>query len=351
MTRQVIRIGPVSAQLNVRSIGVSTVLAGVIFVLFCWTISVGDFPIPIGEVIATLFGGGSDDSRFVVGELRLPRAIVGALVGAAFGLSGAILQTIARNPLASPDIIGVTQGASLAAVGVIVLGGSGDLLGGVASIGVPIAALLGGSATALLVYTLSYRRGLVGYRLVLIGIGVGAVMTAAIQYMLTQTTIYEAARATVWLTGSLNGRSWGHVRPVATGLIVLVPLALVLGRQLRVLEMGDDAARGLGARVERSRLGLILCAVGLAALATASAGPVAFVAFFTPVIARRVVGPGQIALVPSALMGSAVVLASDLIARRILAPTELPVGIVTSIIGAPYLLYLLWTANTIGRGG
>ena len=151
-------------------------------------------------------------------------------------------------------------------------------------------------------------------------------MTAAVQYMLTRATIFEAARATVWLTGSLNGRSWGHVRPVAAGLIVLVPCALILGRQLRVLEMGDDAAKGLGVRVERSRLGLILCAVGLAALATASAGPVAFVAFFAPAIARRVVGSGQIALVPSALMGSAVVLASDLIARRILAPTELPVG-------------------------
>ncbi len=349
--RYLVRIGPVSARLDGRSIGVSMALVGVIFVLFCWTISVGDFPIPIREVIATLLGGGSEDSQFVVGELRLPRALVGALVGAAFGISGAIFQTLARNPLASPDIIGVTHGASLAAVSVIVLGGSGDLLGGVSSIGVPIAALIGGLAAALLVYVLSYRRGLIGYRLVLIGIGVGAVMTALIQYMLTRATIYEAARATVWLTGSLNGRGWAHVRPVAAGLIVLVPLAVVLGRQLRLLEMGDDAARGLGARVERSRLALILCAVGLAALATASAGPIAFVAFFAPVIARRVVGPGQVALVPSALMGSAVVLASDLIARRILAPTELPVGIVTSIIGAPYLLYLLWTANTIGRGG
>ena len=190
MKRRLVRIGPFSARLDVRSIGVSTVLAGVISVLFCWTISVGDFPIPMREVIATLLGGGSEDSRFVVGELRLPRALVGALVGAAFGLSGAIFQTLARNPLASPDIIGVTQGASLAAVSVIVLGGSGDVLGGVASIGVPIAALLGGLASALLVYALSYRRGLVGYRLVLIGIGVGAARTAAIQYMLTRATIF-----------------------------------------------------------------------------------------------------------------------------------------------------------------
>ena len=169
--RHVVRIGPVSARLDVRSIAVSAALTGAVFVLFCWTISVGDFPIPIREVIVTLLGGGSEDSRFVVGELRLPRALVGALVGAAFGLSGAILQILARNPLASPDIIGVTHGASFAAVAVIVLGGSGDLLGGVASIGVPIAALLGGLAAALLVYVLSYRRGLVGYRLVLIGIG------------------------------------------------------------------------------------------------------------------------------------------------------------------------------------
>lgn len=346
-----LRIGPTSARVDIRAIGVSAALAGAVFVLFCWTISVGDFPIPIREVIVTLFGGGTEESRFVVGELRLPRAFVGALVGAAFGLSGAIFQTLARNALASPDIIGVTQGASLAAVAVIVLGGSGDLLGGVASIGVPIAALLGGLVAALLVYALSYRRGLVGYRLVLIGIGISAVMTAAVQFMLTRATIFEAARATVWLTGSLNGRGWEHVRPVAAGLVVLVPLTLILGRQLRVLEMGDDAAKGLGVRVERSRLALILCAVGLAALATASAGPVAFVAFFAPAIARRVVGSSQVALVASALMGSAVVLASDLIARRILAPTELPVGVVTSIIGGPYLLYLLWTANATGRGG
>ena len=254
--------------------------------------------------------------------------------------------------MASPDIIGVTHGASLAAVAVIVLGGSGDLLGGVASIGVPIAALLGGLAAALLVYVLSYRRGLVGYRLVLIGIGIGAVMTAVRPVHAHSgddlrsgagdglaDRVAERAQLGTRPAGRRRARScWCRWRSSSA-----VSCAL--------LEMGDDAAKGLGVRVERSRLALILCAVGLAALATASAGPIAFVAFFAPVIARRVVGSGQVALVPSALMGSVVVLASDLIARRILAPTELPVGIVTSIIGAPYLLYLLWTANRIGRGG
>jgi iron complex transport system permease protein len=211
--------------------------------------------------------------------------------------------------------------------------------------------LIGALFTAALVYVLSYRRGIVGYRLVLIGIGVGATMTAGLQYMLTRATIYEASRATVWLTGSLNGRGWAHVKPVFVSLIVLAPVALALGRQLRLLEMGDDAARGLGARVERGRVALIFCAVGLAAMGTASAGPIAFVAFISPVLARRLVGHGHVALVPSMLMGSVITLASDLIARRILAPTELPVGIVTSIIGAPYLLWLLWRANSIGSGG
>ena len=257
-----------------------------IAVLFCWTVSVGDFPVPIGDVVRTLLGGGTEDSRFIVRELRLPRALVGLMVGAAFGLSGAILQSLARNPLASPDIIGVTQGAALAAVGVIVLGGSGDLLGRRrrhrrAAGGARSAAWSQPRWCTLL----SYRRGIVGYRLVLIGIGVGATMTAGLQYLLTRATIYEATQATVWLTGSLNGRGWEHVRPVFAGLIVLVPISLALGRQLRLLQMGDDAAKGLGARVERSRIALIVCAVGLAALATASAGPVAFVAFIAPVLA------------------------------------------------------------------
>jgi iron complex transport system permease protein len=330
---------------------VSWVMVIIILGLFCWTLSVGDFPIPIGDVIRTLLGGGNADSQFIVRDLRLPRALVGLMVGAAFGLSGAVFQSLARNPLASPDIIGVTQGASLAAVGVIVLGGSGDLLAGVAGVGVPMAALAGALLSSALVYILSYRRGIVGYRLVLIGIGVGATMTAGLQYLLTRATIYEAARATVWLTGSLNGRGWQHVKPVLISVIVLVPITLVLGRQLRLLEMGDDAAKGLGARVERSRIALILCAVGLAAMGTASAGPISFVAFIAPVLARRIVGNGQVALVPSMLMGSLITLGSDLIARRILAPTELPVGIVTSIVGAPYLLWLLWRANSIGSGG
>lgn len=348
MSLRVVRVGPISARLDARAIAVSWVMLAAIAVVFCWTVSVGDFPVPIRDVVRTLLGGGTADSQFIVRELRLPRALVGLMVGAAFGLSGAILQTLARNPLASPDIIGVTQGAALAAVGVIVLGGSGDLLAGVAGLGVPLAALLGGLGAAALVYLLSFRRGILGYRLVLIGIGVGATMTAGLQYLLTRATIYEAARATVWLTGSLNGRGWEHVRPVFVGLVVLVPVSLVLGRQLRLLQMGDDAARGLGATVERSRIALIVCAVGLASLATASAGPVAFVAFIAPVVARRLVGSGHLALVPSMLMGALLVLASDLLARRALAPTELPVGIVTSIIGAPYLLWLLWRANRIG---
>ena len=263
------------------------------------------------------------------------------MVGAAFGLSGALLQAIARNPLATPDVIGVTGGASLAAVAVIVVGG-GDWIAAAGSYGVPLAALGGGIGAATLVYLLAWRRGLHGYRLVLVGVGVAAAATAGIQYLMTMATIREASQATLWLTGSLNGRGWNHVRPVAVALAVLVPIALATGGRLRVLGMGDDVARGLGMSVERTRLILVGCSVGLASLATASAGPIVFVAFVAPVVARGLVGRGHLALVASMLTGAALTIGADLAARRLFAPNELPVGLVTSMIGGPYLLFVLW---------
>ena len=347
----VVRFGPLSARLDARAVFICLALLAATFVVFCVNISVGDFSIPFGDIVQYLLRNGNDSSRFIIGELRLPRALTGLLVGAALGLSGAIFQSLARNPLASPDVIGVTAGASLFAVATIVLAGDNDVIAGVADGSVPIAALVGGLFTAVLVYVLAYRKGLVGYRLVLVGIGISAMMMSGISYMMTRATLYEASKATVWLTGSLNGRGWEHVRPVTMGLVVLVPITLALSRQLRILQLGDDTAKALGTRLELSRLALIVCAVGLAALATASAGPVAFVAFVAPVLARRLVGNGATALFTSMCAGALLLLVSDLVARRALSPTELPVGIVTSIIGAPYLLWLLWRANSIGSGG
>ena len=326
-----------------RAITVSIVLAAVGFVAFVVSISVGDFPIPLGDVLPAVFGFGGADSDFIVRQLRLPRALTAVLVGAAFGLSGAIFQSLARNPLASPHIIGITAGASASAVFIIVvIGGSGYA--------VSVGALIGALLTATVIYLLAYRRGVSSYRLILVGIGISAMLSAVTSYLLTRAEIYDAQRATVWLTGSLNGRGWDQVRPVAAAMVLLVPAVLFLTRPLRTMQLGDDTAKGLGVPVERTRAALVLVGVALAAVATAAAGPVAFVAFVAAPIARRLVN-APLTIVPAALAGAVLLLVSDLVARRIFAPTELPVGVVTGIIGAPYLIWLLARANRIGRGG
>jgi iron complex transport system permease protein len=333
-----------STRVHVRSVLVTLALLLATFAVFCWSLSVGDFPVPISDVLGSLVGRGNEDSDFIVRTLRLPRGLTAVLVGAGFGLSGAIFQRIARNPLASPDIIGVDAGAAVAAVFIIViLHGS--------SVQVTFGALAGATVTSIAIYLLAYKRGVPGYRLVLIGIGVTAVLGSVIEYLLTRAEIFDAQRATVWLTGSLNGRGWDHVRPMAIALAVLLPLAIGLARQLRLLELGDDAARGLGTRVELARGALLLTGVALAAIGTASAGPIGFVALVSPQIARRLVGGRTLALVPAAACGALLLVASDLVGRRVFAPTELPVGVITAIVGAPYLLYLLARANKIGTGG
>ncbi|MGH3913198.1 MAG: FecCD family ABC transporter permease, partial [Pseudonocardiaceae bacterium] len=265
----------------------------------------GDFPISVDEVLGVLTGGGDSSQRFIVLELRLPRTLTGALVGAALGLSGAILQTIARNPLASPDFLGFTAGASAAAVAVIVLGGSYGAVGTtLATVGVPIAALIGGLTVAVLVYALAWRRGIEGYRLVLVGIGIDAVCRAITSWLLVIAQIYAAAQATVWLTGSLNGRGWEHVVPVGLALVVLVPIALMLAFGLGALQFGDDTARGLGLRVNRTRSALIVVAVALAAVAASSAGPIVFIALAVPQICQRLVGAARPPLLTSAIYGA-----------------------------------------------
>jgi len=333
-----------SARVHARAVTVTAALLAAAVAVFAWSLSVGDFPVALSDVVATLLGGGSADSELIVRTLRLPRGLTGLLVGAAFGLSGAIFQRLAGNPLASPDIIGINAGAAAAAIFVIViLHGAGTA--------VVAGALSGAALTALAIYALAYRRGVTGYRLVLVGIGVTAVLGSATQFLLTRAEIYDAQRAVVWLTGSLNGRGWEHVRPLAVALAVLLPVAVAGARYLRMLELGDDTARGLGVRVDRARGVLLLTAVGLAAVATASAGPVGFVALVAPQISRRLVGGRTLGLLPAAACGALVVIAADLTARRVFAPTELPVGVATAVVGAPYLLWLLARANRIGAAG
>ncbi|MGH4012748.1 MAG: FecCD family ABC transporter permease [Pseudonocardiaceae bacterium] len=343
--RPPLRVGRVSGVWRPRMVGVTLVGLAALVLVVATNVGLGDFPISVADVLRVLAGGGTDAEQFVVLELRLPRSLTGVLVGAALGLSGAITQAVARNPLASPDILGVTAGASAAAVAVIVLTGSVGAVGGLLTgVSLPIAALLGGLGAATLVYVLAWRRGIEGYRLVLVGIGIQAVGLSLTNWLLVVAQIDEAASATVWLTGSLNGRGWEHVGPVGLALAVLVPIALLLAFGLGALQFGDDTARGLGVRVNRARSALILTAVGLAAVATSSAGPILFVALVVPQIAQRLVGTARPPLLASAVYGALLTVGSDLIARTVLG-SELPVGIVTAVLGAPYLLYLLARRN------
>jgi iron complex transport system permease protein len=320
---------------------VSLVLVVALVAVFALSLAVGDFTVPLGDLPGILLGNGTGGGAYVVTELRLPRAVTGLLVGVAFGLAGALFQRLLRNPLASPDVIGVTQGASAAAVlCIVLLGVSGAV--------VSAAALGGALVTGAVIYLLARRGGVSGYRLVLIGVGVGAVLTSVVSYLMTWADVTLAQQALVWLTGNLNGRGWDHVVPLAIALVVLVPAALVLSRALTGLQLGDDTAAGLGLRVERTRLLLLVVATAFAAFATAAAGPVAFVAFVANPIATRLTGGARTGLVPPALTGALVTLLGDFAAQHLLG-AQLPVGVVTGAVGAPYLLVLLATANRAGR--
>ncbi|MFI5588794.1 FecCD family ABC transporter permease [Amycolatopsis sp. NPDC051758] len=326
----------------VRARSVSLLLFVAIVVVFALSLAVGDFPVPLGDLPGLVFGGdGAGRAAYVVTELRLPRAVTGLLVGLAFGMSGALFQRLLRNPLASPDVIGVTQGASAAAVVAIVLFGAAGTV-------VSAAALAGALLTGATIYLLSRRGGVHGYRLVLVGVGVGAVLTSVVSYLMTWADVALAQQALIWLTGNLNARTWDHAVPLAAALVVLLPAALVQSRALTGLQLGDDTAAGLGLRVERSRLALLLVAVALAAFATAAAGPISFVAFVANPIATRLVGGARAGLLPAALTGALVVLLGDFVAQHLLGE-QLPVGVVTGAVGAPYLLWLLGTANRAGR--
>lgn len=340
--RPALRVGPVSLVWRPRLVLVGCGALAVLVLGMALNIGRGEYPIAIGDVLAVLLGGGERGQQFVILGLRLPRSLTGMLVGAALAAAGAITQAIARNPLASPDIIGFTAGASAAAVFVIVVGGGMGAVGGLLlAVGLPVAALLGGLVSAILIYGLAWKGGVQGFRLVLVGIAINAIMMALVHWLIIAAQVYEAARAYVWLNGSLNGRGWEHVLPVAVGLAVLVPAALLLTRQLAALQLGEDTALALGIRVNRARSGLVVVAVGLAALATAAAGPITFVALVAPQIAQRLAGLARPPIGLSLVVGAGLTVISDLVARTAFGGTELPVGIVTSVVGAPYLLFLL----------
>ncbi len=338
-----VRLGRVSFVWRPWLVLVTLVLAAAAFLIFCLSISVGDFPIGLSRVIATILGRGEQVDEFVVMDLRMPRALAGLVVGIALGVSGAITQSVARNPLASPDILGITAGAGAVAVFLVTAtGGTAAAITG--SVGLPAAALLGGLGTGLLVYFLAWRRGVDGFRLILIGISVTAVMQAITTWLLVSADIRDVARAQVWLVGSLDNRSWDEVEVAFWATLVLLAVVATVAFPFKPMHLGDDVAAGLGVRFGRVRAVLLLCAVLLAAVGVSAAGPVPFVALVAPQVAMRLARWPTPPLIASGMVGALLLIGSDLIARAAL-PIGLPVGVVTAVIGGPFLVYLLVRAN------
>lgn len=326
-----------------------------VVILFAASVLLGSYTVTIPDffkILAAHLTGGEriPGASFIVMENKLPRAVIGIMIGTAFGLSGGLFQTMLRNPLASPDVIGISYGASAAAVtAIVVFGATGPA--------VSAAALAGALGIAALIYAISRgpslgtgagsRGNAAGSRLILAGVGFAAALHAVVNFLMTRADIRTAADALVWLNGSLNTANWERAGMLALALLVLVPAVTTLAGPLRILELGDDAAAGLGIRVGFTRLALVITAVALAAAATAAAGPVAFVAFLAGPIARRFVRKAS--LPASAFTGALIVLAADFLAANIaplvLDGTVLPVGVITGALGAPFLLWLLATAN------
>jgi iron complex transport system permease protein len=329
----------------------TAVLAAAVVLLFFASVLLGSYTVTIPDFFTIVFNhltGGVKipGASFIVMENKLPRAVIGLLIGIAFGLAGALFQTMLRNPLASPDVIGISSGASAAAVvAIVVFGASGAAVSG--------AALAGALAVAALIYAISRgarrtgRGTAAGNRLVLAGVGAAAALQAVVSFLMTRADIRTAADALVWLNGSLNSANWDRAGILFLALAALVPATGLIAGPLRILELGDDAAAGLGVRVNTARLALVVVAVSLAAVATAAAGPVSFVAFLAGPIARRFTGKAS--LPASAMVGALIVLAADYFAANLaplfLGGTVLPVGVVTGALGAPFLLWLLVTAN------
>ena len=316
----------------VRGLLVATVVSGIALVLAVVALGLGDLPLSPGEVVQALFATDGGFTSTVVRDWRLPR-VLGALVfGGALAISGAVFQSLTRNPLGSPDVIGFATGAYTGALLALTVIGAG-------AVSASAGALVGGLLTALVVYLLAYRRGMQGFRLIIVGIAVTAVLHAANLFLLLRAQEDVAMAAAIWGAGSIALLGWPALVPAVIGLALCTP-GLLLVPGLRQLELGDDAAAAHGVAVERVRIGLVLFAVALVAIVTASTGPIAFVALAAPQVARRLAGSAGIPLVSSAAVGALLLLGADLIAQHAL-PVDVPVGIVTVVLGGVYLLTLL----------
>ncbi|MDA0181709.1 iron chelate uptake ABC transporter family permease subunit [Solirubrobacter phytolaccae] len=321
-------------RLEWRSVIVCAVLAVALACLAVLALMTGSYQLSPGQVISALTGGETGLVHDIVVEWRLPRVTAAVVFGAALGVSGAVFQSLLRNPLADPGLIGFAEGSYTGAL-IVILAVNGtywQLVGG---------ALLGGMATAVAVYVLAYRRGVQGFRLIIVGIGVSAMLHSLNTWMILKAELEQAMSAAAWNAGSLNGVSWDQVAIGGACIAVLLLLAARLGRPMRQMELGDDAAASQGVRVSATRLWLIVVGVALTATVTAASGPIAFISLVAPQIARRLARTAGITLAPAAFVGALLCLAADYLAQHV-APTTLPVGIITVMLGGGYLGWLLF---------
>ncbi|MGW6442867.1 FecCD family ABC transporter permease [Lentzea sp. NPDC055074] len=331
----VLRRRSLAVRFEWRAVVVCSVLALAVVCMAVLALMTGSYQLNPGQVVSALTGGTTGLVRDIVVEWRLPRVLAALVFGAALGVSGAVFQSTLRNPLADPGVIGFSQGSYTGALVVILLvnGTYWQLVGG---------ALIGGIATALAVYLLAYRRGVQGFRLIIVGIGISAMLASLNTWLILKADLDQAMAAATWGAGSLNGVSTGQVVFGGACIAVLLLLTAMSSRPMRQLELGDDAAAAQGVRVSATRLGLIVLGVALMATVTAASGPIAFISLLAPQIGRRLTRGAGITLAPAALAGALLCLAADYLAQHV-APTPLPVGIITVILGGGYLGWLLIT--------
>ncbi|MDR7320571.1 MULTISPECIES: FecCD family ABC transporter permease [Catenuloplanes] len=331
--RLLLRIGAVSVPVRRRSLIVGALLAAVIAVLAVVSLGLGTYTLSPRQVVLALTGHGGALDRTVVIQWRLPRTLAAVLLGAVLGVAGALFQTVTRNPLASPDVLGLGNGAFTGML-LVVATGTGDwtLL--------TLGAVLGGTTAAALIWLLAHRQGITGFRLIIVGIGVSALLSSVNTWLLLQVELETAMFASAWGAGSLNGVTATAVRGAAVCAIPLLAVLAVLGPRLRQLDLGDDVATATGARPAGVRRGALVVAVALVSIATAVVGPVAFIALAAPQIARRAARTPYLSTGLSAFVGGTLLLASDLVAQHLL-PVTLPVGVVTVSVGGAYLVAMI----------
>lgn len=338
---------PVSFLVDKKAAVITAILAFVALASVIVSAGIGEMNIPPWEVVKVLTGNGSDMYTLVIQTFRLPRIIAALLVGSSLAVSGAILQGIVRNPLASPDYIGITGGASVAAIGFLTV--FLNPINNVLTVSIhwqPVAAFIGAMTVALIIYGLSWKRGVLPIRLVLIGIGFNEATRAVTTMLMLFGPLVLATQSKIWITGSVYGTSWEHVKTLLPWTCGFILLAFIMARNLNVQELGDEVAAGVGSAVQRQRFFLMLISAALAAGAVAFAGGLSFVGLIAPHIARKLVGSAFGALLPaSALMGGLLVLLADLLGRTAFSPLDVPAGVFTSAIGAPYFIYLLYKSR------